>query len=178
MLTDSMNVGVIAENIKKLEAMVQEAGSELPTPEAGDVGKILKVGSDGYELAEEYSYTPPAYSSTDEVNTGRKWIDGKNIYCKSFSGNTPSESELLLDVGIVETLIKIHFVYSGTSGHYFGSEYDFRTSYYDINDGKFHLIASTISSIQNTPYVLILEYTKPTPVPSNETKKKTSKKGE
>lgn len=39
------------------------------------------------------AYTPPAYSSTEEVNTGRKWVDGRDIYCKVYQGVFPVISQ-------------------------------------------------------------------------------------
>ncbi len=178
MLPDSMNVGVIAENIKKLEAMVQEAGSELPTPEAGDVGKILKVGSDGYELATEYSYTPPAYSSTAEVNTGQKWIDGKDIYVKVLSGTLPeiastsNQSISGLDSGLM--LVDIDGYFDAGNGP---SSILHFTVRYNIEDGEVK-VGSVQTAYSLAAYTLIVRYTKPAPVPSTETKKKTPKKGE
>lgn len=53
----------------------------IPTPTEVDVGKVIKVGNDGYELAEESGGSLPDYS-TNEVATGQKWIDGKELYQK------------------------------------------------------------------------------------------------
>lgn len=44
------------------------------------------------KISDNTAYTPPAYSSTGEVNTGQKWIDGKDIYCKSFTGAFTGDS--------------------------------------------------------------------------------------
>ena len=175
MLPDSMNVGVIAENIKKLETMVQEAGSELPTPGVGDTGKILKVGSDGYELATEYSYTPPAYVAEGETNTGVKWTDGKDIYKKIITGTTPAESgtATLATLTGVDTVICWYGTIGDTIIHEIERSLDINFSYTSGN-----MAAAFSGSTLNVPYKLIIEYTKQTPVPSNETKKKTSKKGE
>ena len=179
MLPDSMNVGVIAENIKKLEAMVQEAGSELPTPEAGDVGKILKVGSDGYKLATEYSYTPPAYSSTDEVDTGRKWINGAAVYEMTLNGTFPviAETGTQWVTGLSSNLniLKIDGAFARTDGQTANIE-RFPITYQGSN-GNIG-IGSVPSAYSEGDYVIIITYIKPAPVPSNETKKKTSKKGE
>lgn len=171
MLPDSMNVGVIAENIKKLEVMVQEAGSELPTPEAGDVGKILKVGSDGYKLATEYSYTPPAYSDTAEVNTGQKWIDGKDIYVIVFTGTLPeittTISPLLANISDI-TPIKFEVMLTSQTISYQPAN----TVSYNYSNGNVSLL-NVVAAYSEYNYSLVVYYYKIT-----QTKKKTSKKGE
>lgn len=177
MLPDSMNVGVIAENIKKLETMVQEAGSELPTPEAGDTGKIIKVGSEGYELATEYSYTPPAYSKTEDVPTGKLWIDGSMIYERVYEGTTgETGNTVITDRSDITTLCEIEA--------HLTSIYDVLENMDDLNMRPRYSAAtgiaftnSTTAAYQNVPYYAIVTFTKTAPVPS-ETKKKTSKKGE
>ena len=177
MLPDSMNVGVIAENIKKLEAMVKEAGSELPTPGAGDTGKILKVGSNGYELATEYSYTPPAYSA-EEVNTGRKWIDGRDVYEIVMSGAFPTITETStqtitgLPSGL--TILRIDGMCLRGDGNATNLEH-FSITYQTTGNVIMNNVSATYSE---GSYDLIILFVKPAPVPGNETKKKTSKKGE
>jgi hypothetical protein len=192
MLPDSTNVGIIAENIKKLETMVQEAGSKLPTPEAGDAGKILKVGSDGYELATEYSYTPPAYS-TEEVNTGQKWIDGRYVYRKVFTNLSVSVGLSWSVIGEINSnyIINVICNYSGTCSNYYLAR---------VHQGNLELYSAR--SQETTVGTVIAYYLKqattPNVVPSPEndtrsvepieevteepvetkTKKKTSKKGE
>lgn len=58
----------------------------LPVASADTLGGV-KVGSnlsiaDGV-LSAPVPYTPPAYS-TDEIDTGRKWIDGSTVYERVF----------------------------------------------------------------------------------------------
>ena len=177
-MNDSTNVRIIADNIKKLEKMVKEAGSELPTPGAGDTGKILKVGSHGYELATEYSYTPPAYSSTAEVNTGQKWIDGKDIYVKVLTGKLPeiestsSQSISGLDSGL--TLVDIDGYFDVGTGP--SSILHFTVRYNESN-GEIK-VGSVQTSYSEASYVIIARYTKPDPTPEPTTStKKTTKKG-
>jgi len=178
MLPDSMNVGVIADNIKKLEVMVQEAGSELPTPGAGDTGKILKVGSDGYELSDEYSYIPPAYSET-EILTGRKWIDGRDVYeivrTGTFQTITETASQVVISGLIGCYLIEAYLISIDSNGRY-------HTLYnLQFNDSNGNISATSMSSLySDCNYFAVARYVKPAPAlaPGNEIKKKTSKKGE
>lgn len=58
------------------------------------LGEVIKdVAGIHKTIDENKAYTPPAYSSTDEVNTGQKWIDGKDIYASYFS--IPEDSEAI-----------------------------------------------------------------------------------
>ena len=56
------------------------------------VGTGLAINAETGELSNSNPtpYAPPAYS-TSEVNTGVKWIDGKDIYCKTFHFTEESE---------------------------------------------------------------------------------------
>lgn len=170
-LVNSTNPKTMAENIKKLETMVKEAGSELPTPGAGDTGKILKVGSDGYELSTEYSYTPPAYSSTAEVNTGRKWIDGKDIYMITINNSLDENGASSIDL----TDLSIDFLVNveGTMVHetstkmipfnYYSGANSRVNGSYDYTAKTFSF--ATASTYANDSYYLTLFYTKETPTP-------------
>lgn len=173
MLPDSMNVGVIAENIKKLETMVQEAGSELPTPGAGDTGKIIKVGSTGYELSDEYSYTPPAFSTT-EIDTGIKYGE-KNVYQITFIGTTPEEigTYSFGTLANYESVLHIYGSIRAASGFIHAIERGLDITV-NVNNGS--LGANITAGYNGQNYIVTVLYTKVTP--GNETKKKTSKKGE
>lgn len=181
MINDSTNVRVIADNIKKLEKMVKEAGSELPTPGAGDTGKILKVGSDGYELAAEYSYTPPAFSSTSGVNTGQKWIDGKDIYQAVFSGVVPASGEPAVGFDLdFDTIIEIEGTTENSTNH---SIYDADHYLTVAASPSAKKILLSGSQYAGNNFTIIIRYTIPDPPsksldePEETTKKKTTKKG-
>lgn len=80
----------LVERVKALE----EGGSNLPIASDETLGGV-KVG-DNLTITEEgvlsapapTPYTPPAYS-TDEIDTGRKWIDGSTIYERVFALVSP-----------------------------------------------------------------------------------------
>lgn len=183
-MNDSTNVRVMADNIRKLEKMVKEAGSELPTPGAGDTGKILKVGSNGYELATDYA---TLNYSTEEQDTGVKWIDGKSIYFTShaFEADPDAASPVarsfqLLDV---DKIIKICGIASRITDQELVEDLD---GYYDSGVRNNVRYARNNQSVQITSYfssgtfggaIVIVYYTKTEPAPTNETKKKTTKKG-
>ena len=84
-MIDSTNPRQLADNIRKLwDKFKSISGDLLPSRSTATTGQILKLTGENKTPAwsDEYSYTPPAYSET-EVNTGRKWIDNKDIYCIS-----------------------------------------------------------------------------------------------
>ena len=80
MLPDSTNPRVIADNIKKLDA--RPFAGVIANPEGEAVDSLEKIDING-EIYEISSYTPPQFS-TDEFDTGKKWIDGSKIYGKIF----------------------------------------------------------------------------------------------
>ena len=194
MIPDSMNPRQMSENILELQRQIKEAGSELPTPGVGDTGKILKVGASGYELgnelvptptvsdenkiikvnsegayalATEYSYTPPAYSTT-EVNTGQKWIDEKDIYFRVLTGDFDEiASATSINTGVfADSLIRaggccvtsddLHF----PVGTYRSAN---NVNSVNIDSGEIVLRVGTTFSLGS--YYVILEYTKPDPEP-------------
>lgn len=76
------NIRIIAEDLERVKTQIKDIGSDIPDHDYEDAGKVLSVDSSGeLEWKEESTYTPPAYS-TQEYNTGLKWIDGKDIYCR------------------------------------------------------------------------------------------------
>ena len=84
-LADSLNPATQAENIKKLNAGLEAVDAKtLPATTSATTDQILKLTGENKtpSWADEYRYTPPAYSET-EVNTGQKWIDGKDVYMLS-----------------------------------------------------------------------------------------------
>ena len=92
-MIDSTNPRSMADNIRKLwEKFKSISGDLLPSRSTATTGQILKLTGENKipGWADEYSYTPPAYSET-EVNTGQKWIDGKDIYCIAAEVDIPDD---------------------------------------------------------------------------------------
>lgn len=63
------------------------SGGTIPPATSETLGGV-KIG-EGVNVSEDGTisvptYAPPAHS-TEEVNTGEKWIDGKDIYMKTYS---------------------------------------------------------------------------------------------
>lgn len=74
---NTINIKSLSEQVSKLSA---SGGSGLPDVTAADDGKVLGVVEGSWSKMDAPSGGVD-YSSTEQ-NTGRKWIDGKPIYCK------------------------------------------------------------------------------------------------
>lgn len=112
------------------------------------------------------AYTPPAYSSTEEVNTGQKWIDGKDIYCKYFSGDLPeivSQTTInLFQIENISRLISLNILYVPVSGN---------TAYNCFNilitSSNYIQAVSVSSSYSSGTFSGVVYYTKTSPTISN-----------
>lgn len=123
-------------------------------------------------------YTPPPYS-LEEVNTGEKWVDGKDIYKRgfvvgTFFANSFVNITTMIELGAEKLIDSILLA---------GSHAEYPIEHVDINiNGGTIRFQSTYgdSSTQDTNYVF-LKYTKVSPAETtNNTrtvKKSTSKKG-
>lgn len=175
MIPDSMNPRQMAENILELQRQIKEAGSELPTPGVGDIGKILKVGSEGYELATEYSYTPPEYSET-ETDTGCVWLDGRKIYRKVYPFNTGTTGTIVIGSLVFTSIVKIDS-YLTTSGNVIFPANSILNVRAGLGSQNIACTASSNETYQNCNAFCIVEYLKeqpPTPdivpAPDNDTR--------
>lgn len=175
MIPDSMNPRQMTENILELQRQIKEAGSKLPTPGVGDTGKILKVGSEGYELSTEYSYTPPAYSET-ETDTGSVWIDGRKIYRKVYPFNTGTTGTVVIGSLVFTSIVKIDS-YLITSGNVVFPANILLNVRAGLGSQNIACTASSNETYQNCNAWCVVEYLKeaaPTPnvvpAPANDTR--------
>lgn len=153
MLPDSMNVGVIAENIRSLQ---------------GSVSNLEKAA---VRIPKDYS--------GNETDTGLTWIDGKKIYSKSFEGVTPETTGTFL-VGTLGPISTMIHMFGSCSETTHPERLRLLERMYApaiiIATGEINL--SITEGYTSSYYNLTVLYTKPDPVPAQSTKKKTSKKGE
>lgn len=82
---NTINIKALSEQVSKLSS---SAGSVLPDVTASDNGKVLGVVEGSWNKMDAPS--GGVDYSTTEQDTGRKWIDGKNIYQKTiyYAGGT------------------------------------------------------------------------------------------
>ena len=101
--------------------------------------------------------------STNEIDTGKKWIDGKKIYRRVFTGTTSSNGSTEIALGIIDNIINV-------SG-YIKIDNDYKTNFNTSfgttgsNDCRIvqhnnNFIIQTGSVLNSKDYALCLEYTK------------------
>ena len=179
MLPESKNIQTIADNIRTLENQINALDVEIPPHASTDAGKVLSVDSDGdLEWRDETPYIPPAYSSTEEVNTGQKWTDGKDIFMKSFSGNMGTgESSVNIATSLsVDNIVNMTGCLTLDYRKYPLNFYiNSATRFYASYDTQTNtVIVGGATAFANCDFTITVYYTKPDPEPSTETK---SKKG-
>ena len=159
-------INLMWEKLKELTAQVAGIASHvLPGTGSATTGQILKLTADKTPAwADEYSYTPPAYS-TDEVNTGQKWIDGRDIYCKSYSGTLPeitSTQNIVIDN--IENIELINFINTLSDGiRTYTNRYPL---VYNISVGNVG-IYNVSTTFSEEAYTATIFYVKTPPVPAN-----------
>ncbi len=198
MLPESKNIQTIADNIRSLEKQINTIDVEIPPHVAADAGKYLGVDSSGdLEFSKPLPettgaltgdvlgltgegkilgwitpYTPRAYSSTEEVNTGQKWIDGKDVYFKVFSGTFPvissSSNQTLVSDFEFDSVIDCTLVVKKVTTSYRAN---------NIIQISSNIVAQGVGTLYSeSDYYFIIYYTKPDPGHENLSKKKGTKK--
>lgn len=119
---------------------------------------------------------PKDYSSTDEVNIGQKWIDGKDIYCISGSVDVGAiEATTNIVIGTFDANLTILNMVTELLNEAGNSYRVPLTSYYVKNNGVLTLNGVT-TSYANGKVLYSIFYTKPDPEPEpTEAKKRTKK---
>lgn len=110
----------------------------------------------------------PYYSTTQEVKTGKKWIDGSDIYVKCFSGNVGSGTAVNFTINNVAKLID----YGGFTKFVDGSgvwQFSVNSTYGDNTQNAIRIVkpptANRITmqvgtNLSNRDYEVFIEYTK------------------
>ena len=110
------------EKPMSVEEAIKEAGSSYVLPVASaetlggvKVGDNLTVEEDGTLNAAD-PYSPPEYSTT-VFDTGKKWIDGKNLFCKVVDlGNLPNATSKSVSAGLSDyDVVMIDGWYNGAT---------------------------------------------------------------
>lgn len=151
------------------DALTNVVQNSPPDFSSAEAGKILAVDSDGeLEWKTEQVYTPPAYSTT-EVNTGQKWLDGNDIYAKTYTGTTVSTRDTI-DSFTGKNLVNIT---GNTKINYSGTDYVFSLPGYPGDQNPLRAVAFildgslVLDASVGVVYSITVYYTKTT------TKKKT-----
>lgn len=145
-------------------------GTNWETIGGSITGDTLPIGSEidytgssvpaGWEEVADYS--------TNEVNTGKKWIDGKPIYRKCYSGNTGNDN-ISIDSGItnIDQIILLDGMINDTvyslsmkCGGYLDGTNNYSFLYYIKNTNKINCAMPSVW--YGGTYTFIIEYTKTT----------------
>ena len=170
MRTDT-KIRLLWEGFKKLTADVRSIGADvasivrLPSTTSASAGQVLGLVGSSKALTWVDNVGKWNYSET-EVNTGQKWIDGKDIYCKVYSDviDTLTEAtEIMLDVNITNIIKSEGEVYTSVGNGYGCNSY--RSSTYNCvvvstNTGT---VLRVTAGYSGGSYKIILYYTKPDP---------------
>ena len=104
--------------------------------------------------------------STEEHPTGKKWIDGKPIYSKTFySATNWANYAVIGNIPNIDTIIKIRDITGQTGGIYvqnFGINNDgtqMAYSYVDVSSGNVSVVRTGVFE-NNSPSSVTIEYTK------------------
>lgn len=174
-MIDSTNPRVMADNIRQLAAAGSGGSTVVPNPEGAATANLEKLGIDGsiYSIP---TYTPPTYSTSEKVDTGEKWVNGKKIYAKVFvldAVKTLSVNGAWTSMGISDDTIEDILDVKAYSGGISSLGVCFSGVGGVMNSGVINLInISTYDSLSVTTFVL--KYTEKT-VSANSTRK-TAKK--
>lgn len=142
---------------------------DLYLPPTGDT---LPIGSEVDYEGETVPYgweqiTDPNNYSTDEVNTGKIWTDGKPIYRKVFNGNLSNDSNTqtvthsISNIGTVTSIFGT--IYDGSSGQYWSALCYSSTDWCNVRfDNTNMYLNHGGSNLNGKVYKVIVEYTKST----------------
>ncbi len=175
-MIDSTNPRQLADNIRKLwEKFKSISGDLLPSRSTATTGQILKLTGENKTpiWADEYSYTPPAYSES-EVNTGQKWIDGNYICSKTIVGTFGTIGQMtgvIIESGITGQLIDVKGYAITASGSlvpancYIGGTSPISLNVFKQSDNK--IIANISTHFSECDYKIVIYYTKPDLAPES-----------
>jgi hypothetical protein len=177
-----MNTWNPAELNQKINAGGSGSGSGgLPPITPADAGKYPVVDNEGKWALAEGGFLPDY--STEEVATGQKWIDGKELYQKVISYDIATlglPSGTIIDTGVSDAdfMFIDKYMLIFPSGSYAGTYTGEHVGSYDLNmiiTSDFKIQSMSTSSNfdpgEGRKFYVIIKYTRATP-----TKKTTKKK--
>ena len=186
----SRNIKSMSDDIQHLKDEVHNLDVEIPAHTSGDAGKYLGVDSSGnLAFSKVPDELPPTTSATagqilaldsnkapewvnnynlnyseTEINTGKKWVDGKDIYSISINYVFPIiENMGNIQISTISTglnIIKVDKILSNSSGTSITSDY--LSLMYNNVSGSVTIIAVP-NSLSEGKAIAIIYYTKPTP---------------
>lgn len=148
--------------------------SQLPSVTTSDEGSILTVNSSG-EWAKGNPIGGGLDYSTTEQNTGIKWIDGKEIYQRTFEQSVGQTLSADIDISTldVDNIIDMEIFGNGVSQAWYGDFYDSGSTRSRVYYNKASsLISIRVGGSNEGTFYITIRYTKNI---TKATKKKTTK---
>lgn len=106
----------------------------------------------------------PADYSEDETRTGQKWIDGKDIYCRVFTGTFGVDNTPVV-AGTISNYNKLVACFYNATNSFGNSTVNVATYCYVTSAGAVSCVPSA-AAFYEQPFNAIVYYTKPDPVPA------------
>lgn len=111
-------------------------------------------------LKEEIETRVPDFS-TEEINTGVKWIDGKDIYCRVFTGTFGVDNTPVV-AGTISNYNKLVACFYNATNSFGNSTINVATSCYVTSAGGVTCVPSAAAFYEQA-FNAIVYYTKPGP---------------
>ena len=160
------------KRINDLQKASGGGGFELPIASAETLGGIKIPADSGITIdgsGNAYAAKPIVYS-TDEVDTGAKWIDGKTIYSKCVNVTVlPNNNTLVVGtLSSIDNLISIYGYAKSSNQQGYIRPLPFAAGGSDVirvDVSNYDIRIITLTDWSSYGGVLILEYTKADPTP-------------
>ena len=141
-------------------------------PSTGNLEKVYVKALDGMPVGSQVEFTgstiPTGWEevndySTTEMDTGKKWIDGKSIYRIVFTGTTSSSQNYVSNTLSFDTIVNTSgYIVNGTCnnmlGLYLPDTPTYVGCYGDKQNSLIYLHYS--NDLKSKSYTIIVEYTK------------------
>ena len=124
--------------------------------------------------------------STAEEDTGKKWIDGKTIYQKTFTGTTENAEVTYLTDYPIDAIVSVSgYCMADSSGSQVAIPCAFSSSACNVtktfatdHEGCLTINTQYGNLFRNKDYIITVQYTKPTATTNTRSKKSTKKEEE
>jgi hypothetical protein len=154
------------ENAKRI-ANGAGGGSATILPATADTIGGVKIG-EGINVTEDGTISVPSYTtaySYDEVDTGKKWVDGKAIYRKCISVATlPNKTTLTAGtLASLDTLVLLHGEAKSNNQSGYSRPLPFVGNVSNdirVDVSNYDVVITTTSDWSSYSAILVIEYTK------------------
>jgi hypothetical protein len=152
-------------NLNKMDAAIEYLFENGGGGGGGSLPSGVVVDYEGTEVPVGYEEVTETTYSTDEIDTNKTWIDGKNVYRKVIQGtlsNTPNTWQVADNITNLATIVHFEGFFKGSSNIYtipfaYNDEDIMITC--DTKNGDISILHN-YAGANNMGFHIILEYTK------------------